>query len=199
MKKRTVIICILIVAAFVTGGVYSGGKAGGSLENHIHAYYINGGMRRPLPVALVYAHENGVYADGIMMSTPLMDVLKRHYPDVPAVVAGNGPVYDVCQDGDYIEKLSVKASLYQPVENDFVYMKKENCDPVTQDELQPGDYLMQISISAARGDEYYSGVSFIHLVVPGGERSSWPLSTPTPTRIPTSTPTYSPVLPTPGN
>ncbi len=153
------------------------------LSDHFSVWCNDPHVSNPLSVALVYSHEDGKYFDGILFFTPLKDFLEWYY-DVPTVTVNGNPVYRVLYDSSYFDKFSESVSFYEPTEDDFVLIKKENGDPVILEELEPGDYLMAIIIHATKDTEYFSGTSFIHIIVPGSDNSVWPIPTATPLPFP---------------
>ena len=169
------------------------------ISNQIRAYYYDGDFRNTLEIAFICSNEGGIMADGILMFSPLHVFLEHDY-SLPTVTAdGSGPLYQVTWNSSYIDRFTETVRFYEPNDEGFLLMQKEDGGNVELAGLEPGEYLMEISISAGRGKEYYSGACFIHVVIPGESGTlPWPIAaetaTPTPTLIPTPTPTPTPTI-----
>ena len=164
------------------------------LRDHFSVWCDDPDVTNPLPVALVYARENGICFDGVLLFSTLKDFLEREYA-APVVIVKGSPLYHVEYDSGFYDQFSENVSFYEPTEDGFVIMGNDNGEPLELADLQPGDYLMEITIYVEKGDEYYAGASFLHIIVPGGKRMVWPLKTyaliletPTLTPEPTFTP-----------
>ena len=141
--------------------------------DHFSVWLDDSGEEVRLPVALLYSHENGIFADGILHFMPLFQFIEREYEPLTVTVTGDS-VYRVEYDSRFFDTFSDSVSFYEPSEDDFVRMDSVEGNPVSLAALPPGDYLMAVNISGTKGDEYYSGAAFIHIIIPGGE-SSWPI------------------------
>lgn len=141
----------------------------------VYCYGEEGQIR--VPLAFRCSNEGGIMADGILMFADLKKFLEREY-EAPTLTVSEEPAWQVVYDSGYIERLSENVSWYKASEDGFEYVpRKEDGQPVPLADLQPGDYLMEISISAGRGNEYYQGSCLVHLIIPGGERTGWPIPT----------------------
>ena len=178
--KRNIIPVLILAALIGFFSVFSAASGGSDyLSDHFSVWCDDPDAAGPLSVALIYANEGGVLADGILHFMPLKDFLEYKY-DVPVVTVKDDPVYHVKYDSDFFDDFRVSVHYYQPTEDSFVGISRDDGEPVTTENLEPGDYLMAIDIHADRGREYYAGAAFIHIIIPGGERSVWPIQTETP-------------------
>ena len=181
MKKKTKRIgwiLTMVLAVTLIGFAVPGPAEADSLRDHFSVWC--DGVAGQLSVALVYSHENGIYADGILHFAPLKDFIGREY-NPPVVTVNDGRlIYHVRYDSGFYTSFRESATFYEPTEEGFSMMRKADGTSVTLEDLQPGDYLMAINISAAKGDAYYAGAAFIHVVIPGGSDSLWPACTATP-------------------
>ena len=148
-----------------------------SMGNCISVYCYGEEGEVSVPLAFRCSNEGGIMADGYLMFGDLTTFLRYEY-EAPTVTVSAEPLYQVFYDSGYIERLSENVSWYKASEDGFEYVpRKEDGQPVPLADLQPGDYLMEISISAGRGNEYYQGSCLVHLIIPGGVRTGWPIPT----------------------
>ncbi len=166
--------------------------SGARFGNQIRAYYYDRGFRKDLEIAFICSNEGGVMADGILMFSPLHVFLERDY-SLPSVTAdGTGPLYLVTYNSSYIDNFTETVRFYEPNDEGFLLMQDEDGGNVELADLGPGEYLMEISISAGRGSEYYSGACYLHVIVPGESGTlPWPIETEPPVS-PTPTVTMAP-------
>ena len=191
---RTVLKCGGMLFALIAilsilwgfGIIYLPGSAAESLHSHFTVWCDVPQVSEPLPVALVYSSEGGVLEDGALHFLPLKDFLQWEYT-APVITVKDGPLYHVEYDTGFFDIFRDSASFYEPTEESFVRIEKENGKDVTLEDLQPGEYIMAINIYVQKGKEYYAGASFIHIIIPGGTNSVWPLSTEMPVLTPSPT------------
>ena len=184
---RTVLKCggmlfsLIVLFCFLRGfGIFSLPRSSAeSLHSHLTVWCDDPQVSEPLPVALVYSHEGGVFADGALHFLPLKDFLQWEYT-APVITVKDSPLYHVEYDTGFFDLFEDSVSFYEPTVESFVRIKKENGENVTLEDLQPGEYIMAINIHVEKGKEYFSGASFIHIIIPGGTGSVWPIPTETP-------------------
>lgn len=66
---------------------------------------------------------------------------------------------------------------------EFLKVSREGFQEVNTnrlEDLDPGDYLMEIGLWTMVFDVVYPYTCYLHIVIPGGENEPWPVTTPTP-------------------
>ena len=149
----------------------------GSFQDHIKIWYSDYDVRYTLPIALIYSREGGMLADGILMFTPMEKFLEKNY-EVPTAHVGKEYIYNVWYDGSFIEKFDESATCYRMTEDGYVCVRKEDGEPAEPDDLEPGEYLLQIQVFAESGENYYRGAGFLRILLTNGA------GVPTPTPVP---------------
>ena len=189
--KRKLIRHFLVFAAtaLIVCARFAAPACAESLSDHFSVWCDAPEAAGRLPVAMAYAREGNVMADGMLHFMPLKDFIEREY-DAPVVTFRGSPVYHVDYDAGFFDGFRESVTFYEPSEEKFSAMAGEDGQPVTMEDLRPGDYLMAVNISAEKGEEYFAGASFIHIVIPG-VHSFWPIRT---EPVPTCTPEWTPVL-----
>lgn len=174
--ERILALCVLLCAFSCCSGLNAEAE---SLREHFTVWCDEPGVPDPLPVALVYSNEGGVMADGALAFLPLKDFLQWEY-NAPVVTVKDGSLYHVDYDSGFFDVFTEYASFYESAGENYARMNREDGEPVRLEDLQPGDYIMAINIHAEKGREYYTGASFIRIVIPDGTQSAGTLPTWTP-------------------
>ena len=180
MKRKGIRPARVLAAVLCLFSLWFPAAAGSErLSDHFSVRYMRSGVSFPLDVALAYSNEGGILADGVLVFVPLADFIRWEY-DPPVVTAAGEPLYRVDYDDGFFDAFTVSESFYEPTEDSFVRIRREDGAPVALEDLQ--------NIHAEIGKEYFSGAGFLHINVPGGGGSVWPVPTETPTVRPTPTP-----------
>ena len=119
-----------------------------SCGNHIHLS-MDGLIEEPRK-HLLYSHENGIIADGILMFTPLNAYVERE--EIPSVSRGQFLSMKIRFDA-YVESFSSKTQFYRKTEDDFLRVEG---DDLTLSDLPDGTYLVSILCHAAHAGKAYS-------------------------------------------
>ena len=135
------------------------------LENHFEICTVEQDQITPLPVSLLYSNQGGIMADGFLFFLPLEKFIEYYY-DPPVVCWDGTPFYQISYDSDYLDHFCTSVTYYEPSEETYTPIYRDDGEPVTPENLEPGDYLVKISVDSARGSIYFSGAAFITLVIP---------------------------------
>lgn len=141
------------------------------LSDHFKVWYDDTYHINPLPIALKYSHEGGIYADGLLHFMPLEEFIEHVYTP-PVVIVTSAPVFQINNDAWFYDDFNYTVTYYKYTENNLVFINSDDGNPVELESLSPGSYLMEIKIHATKGAEYYSGSGFIHVIIPGEEQYS---------------------------
>ena len=133
------------------------------IRNHIHVEYKDHEDWKELELALHYSHEHGIMADGILMFSSLSEFLQHEY-SAPEVDLSNEPVYRVSYDS-YVDNYRSSTIFYALTDGGLKKLVDSNGDPVLEKDLDPGKYLMTISVYGQHNGEGYSGASFIWVTI----------------------------------
>lgn len=119
----------------------------------------DGGEWRSVPVVVLYAHENGRLADGLLMFIPLADFLAAEHVDIPVFRLTEDFAYCITTT-DHMSSFSCHRTLLLKTEEGYLPLET---DELSAEALAPGTYLLLISCDAARGEEYFAGYGMLWL------------------------------------
>ena len=143
----------------------SGDGADDMQKYHLEVWYSGG----RLPVISAYG-------------TPLETIARENYIPIVMMEDRSKEPYFVNYEAGYFSRINVNTYFYVPGEDGFhPYADEQGNCAEKPEELAPGDYLMKIRIWAMVYDVVYSCDCYMHIVIPGAEKTlPWPVVTPTP-------------------
>ena len=172
--KRTLLAALVVLVGLCSISSLAFAEPERLTDHFSVSWFDDQGNESSLPVALIYAHEDFRYADGILHFMPLKLFFVHDYKP-PVVIRSERPVYQVNYDSWFFDSFSEAVTFYQAYKDDFHRMSNKDGETADISSLSPGDYLLEIRIIASKGEYYFSGAGFIHLIVPGSETSFWPV------------------------
>lgn len=180
MKKRILRrILLLAVTLFLCSGCISGTAEGGTANGEPSDYETYS--------LEVWTSEGRT---PIRREKTLEEFLANHY--IPTITAepGDQELFLINYKGGYFSNINYNTYFYQFEEDGFHRCKDSNGKSIKDlSGLEPGDYLMEITIFAGVFDVIYTYDCYIHVIIPGAETvSSWPMTTPTPPPAPDHVP-----------
>lgn len=147
-------------------------KTNDRLVNHITVlYYDRGAISGKLPIAMIYAHENGIYYDGFFSISDSPESFLKNGYTAPNVIVTGELACRVLSDS-YVEEITDDESFYKLDNDHYNIVLEENGKPETLENLLPGSYLMRIDVHANRSDEYFFGSCFLNITIPGNKELS---------------------------
>lgn len=132
------------------------------ISSHITVEAYIDGEWKELNKNLLYSHENGVLADGILHFSPFLAYLED-YP-APQMTITNLPYYRISYDS-YIDSFNSSVSFYEIQDGNLVKLKDENNEALHLQDLGPGTYVMAIDVQGVHGYENYTGACFAWVTI----------------------------------
>ncbi len=160
---RYTIVCAILLTVLALSACAASAQEWDSFENHLSVEYRQGSAWKTVTPSLIHSNENGRLADGIVFFMPLAEYLQE-YP-APEAELRDSSFFRVSFDS-YLDTFNVRTYYYTQSGGGLTAVKNSRGEAAKLQELTPGRYLAEISISATRDrNEYYNAACYLWITL----------------------------------
>lgn len=143
---------------------FSSSNRSDKIERHLYVEFLSEGEWKELERHLIYSHEKGIFADGILMFAPLSAYLEQI--EIDEVTYSGEPVYRLHTD-EYLDDYSFLVTITGTNQDGEYQRWDESVDLST---LPSGTYFVRFDLYGTHLEgtvtEYYKGISVLNLIIP---------------------------------